>query len=425
MEPSMFPPERVVMLPHGGAPLAGNPWNLRTECVSRIQVLLTSLADEIGKKGRELDAALLPTEADLAQLVTVAMWATMRPDEGRFPRFSLVFGPSMSAPLVLSERRFDSREVARLAPALTEGATSIGVYRSDDGQLRIWGLFSGRTTSVVVRGHAPGYVTVAVGPWNVAAFRQDDFVDMVRFDASGEVLGQGREHALGVLAGSLEGPRPRAAVTAALLLLLLDVIRRHGHGGTLLVLPPRGKDRDAALEWIDMGANATQVSLGSAVDHFAEEIRKGGEEPLAAVCRRSELGGAHYDITQEPKQPPSAVSVIGNLSRVDGALVLTEDLELLAFGATIRSPGTRRDEPDRIFKRSFLDYPFPDRPGEEVEIFTLGGTRRQSAARFVRNNFGTLAFAISHDGPVSLGVWFKEKNDRLAHLMADLELVLG
>jgi Probable sensor domain DACNV len=410
---------------HGGPPLSGNAWLLRPECVSRIQLLLSSLAKEIGDKGRKVDSNILPTEADLAEMVTVAMWATMRPDEGRFPRFSLVFGPAMSAPLVLSERPFNAREVARLAPALTEGESSIGVHRSDGGALKIWGLFSGRTSSVVVRGHAPGYVTVSIGAWNAAAFRQDDFVDMVRFDSSGHALGQGREHVLGVLAKALEGPRAEAAVTAALLLLLLDVIRRHGNGGTLLVLPPKDSDRDAALEWIDMGANETQVSLRSAVEHYANEIRK-EESPLEAVCRMPELGGGYGDIKeQEPKQPPRAVSVIGNLSGVDGALVLTEDLNLLAFGATIRSPSTRQLEPDRIFKRSFLDYPFPDRPGEEVDIFTLGGTRRQSAARFVRNNFGTLAFAISHDSPIGLGIWFDEKDGRRAHWMTDLEVVLA
>jgi hypothetical protein len=44
---------------------------------------------------------------------------------------------------------------------------------------------------------------------------------------------------------------------------------------------------------------------------------------------------------------------------------------------------------------------------------------------FTRSNFGTLTFAISHDGPVTLGVWFTEKGVRRAHPLADTELGLA
>ena len=62
---------------------------------------------------------------------------------------------------------------------------------------------------------------------------------------------------------------------------------------------------------------------------------------------------------------------------------------------------------------------------EVAAISTLGGTRRQSAARFVQQDKDFVALTASHDGPLTLTAWAtpKDKPHRV-HVWRDIEALL-
>jgi len=107
-------------------------------------------------------------------------------------------------------------------------------------------------------------------------------------------------------------------------------------------------------------------------------------------------------------QPPhhtgdikSAVGPIARFADVDGAIVVTKDLRVLGFGAKIAVDGA---QPHVCM--------FKPEPGEQEIVPTpseaLGGTRHQSAAKFVERNKDSLALVISQDRRLSVAHWNQE-----------------
>jgi hypothetical protein len=77
---------------------------------------------------------------------------------------------------------------------------------------------------------------------------------------------------------------------------------------------------------------------------------------------------------------------------LDGAAVVSCEGALLAFGCKVRltnTPEIRRTRPTVA-------------PTQQVKLTDFGGTRHQSAARFVGRHPGTRAIVCSQDGTVSI-----------------------
>lgn len=91
---------------------------------------------------------------------------------------------------------------------------------------------------------------------------------------------------------------------------------------------------------------------------------------------------------------------IAKLSGYDGAVVLTKELEVIGFGAKI----SVKKEPERI--RVFEHYGAAQERSMSLE--ELGGTRHQSATKFVADNPDCIAFALSQDRGVTLFFWNAE-----------------
>ena len=92
---------------------------------------------------------------------------------------------------------------------------------------------------------------------------------------------------------------------------------------------------------------------------------------------------------------PKVCRPIARLAAIDGAVVLSDQLDILGFGAMI-SVGLVPD--------LYLVQPWPQDP-VKMHIEVAGGTRHQSAVRFVGHHHGSLALVISHDGHLSLAYW--------------------
>jgi hypothetical protein len=100
-----------------------------------------------------------------------------------------------------------------------------------------------------------------------------------------------------------------------------------------------------------------------------------------------------------PADIGKAVRATASLAAVDGAVVMTRDMKILGFGAKI---ATRSDAARAVCI-------FGPQPGNQAVVRSpledLGGTRHQSAARFVAVNRDAVALVISQDRHLSVMHW--------------------
>ncbi len=95
-----------------------------------------------------------------------------------------------------------------------------------------------------------------------------------------------------------------------------------------------------------------------------------------------------------------AVDAIAGLTAVDGAAVISDQYELLAFGAKIgqRDGGGRVDQ-------VVVTEPVVGGSASVVHPLELGGTRHLSAAQFIHDQRESVAMVASQDGRFTIFAW--------------------
>jgi hypothetical protein len=112
-----------------------------------------------------------------------------------------------------------------------------------------------------------------------------------------------------------------------------------------------------------------------------------------------------------------AVEGVAGLTAVDGATVITDRYEVLAFGAKI----VRRDGSPQVTE-VILTEPIEGARADVVEPAQLGGTRHLSAAQFVRDQHDAVALVASQDGRFTVFAWSPCENMVHAHRIETLLL---
>ncbi len=95
-----------------------------------------------------------------------------------------------------------------------------------------------------------------------------------------------------------------------------------------------------------------------------------------------------------------AVDTVGGLTAVDGATIINDQYELLAFGAKIR-----RHETSVPVDKWVITEPVVGNVGRVVQPTEHGGTRHLSAAQFVYDQRDALALVASQDGRFTVFAW--------------------
>ena len=95
-----------------------------------------------------------------------------------------------------------------------------------------------------------------------------------------------------------------------------------------------------------------------------------------------------------------SVAMVAGLTAVDGATVISDQYDVLAFGAKI----TRRDGCPRA-EQLMVTEPIAGARPEIANPATLGGTRHLSAAQFVQDQKDSLALVASQDGRFTIFAW--------------------
>jgi DNA integrity scanning protein DisA with diadenylate cyclase activity len=179
--------------------------------------------------------------------------------------------------------------------------------------------------------------------------------------------------------------------TEDVLLRLAVSMRAHKRGGTLLVVPS-GSDA-----WRESIVHPIAYAVHPPFSELSELVGSASEGPRSELAR--------------------VVDEIAGLTAVDGATLITDRYELLAFGVKIGRPDGR----PRV-ERVLLSEPVEDGVAETVAPLQLGGTRHNSAAQFTQDQKGAFALVASQDGRFTLLAWSAREAMVHAHRMESLLL---
>ncbi len=358
--------------------------------------------------------APLPTQSELRVLLEAAFLGGLLEEEGRRATFTLAYvSPAAIAPtdheaLVFARPvPLRPQAIAKLAPATQPDRTFLGVYPDATGALAIWGL--------VHRGdRAPAIDTEMRAPFLQIRVHRPGTISVYYIGRLMLLYSRGEAHFFGDaldLAGRLQ---QRAHLRRNVSEALCRIARRmlaHGRGGTLLVVHAGRRPARVTLNrsFAPEAASARHLLARAMSSHEAAVT---GELPhLAAdqaVLHRKHLERRHEE----------ALWFVAQLTAVDGATVVGDDLCVLGFGAQIQTGGRSDD----ILITVENVYTGVQRPADLAEF---NGSRHRSAIHFCASQpAGHLALALvaSHDGDISV---FLREGEHQVTAMRSFELGIG
>jgi hypothetical protein len=366
---------------------------------TKVEAIFAGYLESARESGEE-DLAPLPSSVIIETIIDAAFWASIRKEEGHSPKISLAFLPPAQAgnPLLFRQRLpLSPNALVKIAPGIERAGIHLGIWREDDG-LYIWGT----TTSI------PNFcfvVDVSEPALLVIKHRR--------------IYGFGKFTNIAVLKGDqikiVDGNSARLPDCPPILLSLLDLtapsywndsvnvmiqlavsMRSHQRGGTLLVVP------NGSGNWLQSIIKPIQYGIQPAfcgLSNLLRQERKEASQIFWQTALRRE------------------VEHLAGLTAVDGATVITDEFELLAFGAKIgRAKGK-----DLIEDISFVE-PIAGGGAVSMHAAKVGGTRHLSAAQFVHDQNDAMAMVASQDGHFTIYSWAASEQRVQAHRIDTLLL---
>jgi len=327
--------------------------------------------------------ATVPDAETIEAVIDAAFWASLRREEGYTPKISLAF---LSPDETTHPLRF-ARPLAlhpatltRVAPAVERPGIHLGVWRGQE-ELSVWGT----TRAIpglcfVLEVAAPGLLVVK----HHSGEESGKFVNVAVLE--GDQIKWVDAHAAEVpdcpdLMSSLLGfGSPASWVHSVNVLVQLAVsMRAHSHGGLLLVVPA------GTESWRESIVAPVPYAVSPPFSQLAHLSREVPAEASRAVWQET---------------VSRTVDAIAGLTAVDGAVVMTDQYELLGFGAKIK----RRKGWSSV-EQVAVTEPIEGGAAVLAHPEELGGTRHQSAAQFVHDQRDAVALVASQDGRFTIFEW--------------------
>lgn len=333
-------------------------------------------------RGRDPIAAL-PSPEVIERMINATFWASLRREEGYIPKISMAFLPPAHTdhPMMLERPlSLTTNALTKVAAIVEHAGIHLGVW-AVDGELCIWGTAHNIPTfCFVLEVVEPGLIVVKhhrgeqSGKYVNVAVLEGDQIKVVDENASS------LPDCPDLVTSLLGFDSPASWVDSVNVLVQLAVsMRSHGRGGLLLIVPPQS---DA---WRESIVHPVPYAVSPPFREMAELMRETGEGRQAEVWR---------DALRE------TVAAIAGLTAVDGAAIMTEQYELLAFGAKIqRRRGAAPVESVTVTE--------PIEGGTPIVLSAaqLGGTRHLSAAQFVHDQRNAIALVASQDRRFTVFAW--------------------
>lgn len=337
---------------------------------------------EANAKG-EVDLAPQPPARVIEAIIDAAFWSSLRKEEGHSPRISIAFLPPEQAgkPLLFENQlSLNANTLTKLAPGVERGGIHIGVWH-DGHSLHIWGTtLSIPNYCLVVDVPEPGLLVVkhrriaGFGKYTNVAVLKGDQIKIVDNEASKIT------DAPSVLLTLLDmSAQSYWNDTANILITLAVSMRAHGRGGAILMVPKNSDNwKQSVIHPITYELEPSFKGLSSLV---SKDRRDASEIFWQSALKRE-------------------VDHLAGLTAVDGATIVSDDFELLAFGAKTG----RANSSEHIHQINFGE-PIFGNDAVIVHPAKIGGTRHLSAAQFIFDQRDAQALVASQDGHFTIFNW--------------------
>jgi hypothetical protein len=390
-----------------------NPYRLDAAAVADLVEHLNTLITVSNEATRwNQDARRMPlfTARHLSTLLNVSFWTSFKKEEGRAVTIAVKYVPPEEAyrPFLLKQAiPYTEENILRMSPVLQGAHVDLGVYRDHNDQLMIWGFDTGEFSltarpNLSMHSLEPGLIRLAFADVNIIFTGTRIVCVDKNFLYS---------NALAMLVGPTNlGPDIKEIITE---------MSAHRNGGTLLIVPEHDgwsrSIKEPILYASDPPFDKAKISrelLNSLADYRARyhheygrllrleerHIREHGTQAERLDIHHHQLLVGHRQRFDEALV--RSLKLTSHLTAVDGAVIVNDDLKVLAFGAKIKPLDTRQS-PETLFVSESSTGSVP----LEVSLLEFGGTRHQSAAQFVFDQRQSVAFVASQDGIITLLTW--------------------
>jgi sensor domain DACNV-containing protein len=328
------------------------------------------------------DIGAEPDVADIEAVIDAAFWASLRREEGITPTISMALLPPDRAGQSIrfaTELPLHASALAKVGPAVERPGIHLGVWRRN-GELTVWG-----TTRmipafcVVVEVIASGLLVIKhrndpFGKFVNVAVLEGDSIKVVDEGFSSEPECPGPVKSL----LGIEAPG-RSVGQVDVLVQLAASMRVHHRGGALLVVPSAPETwRESIVSPVLYGVDPP----------FSE---------LADLIRREPAESNSHEWQEDLRR---SIGFVAGLTAVDGATIINDRYELMAFGAKIM-----RRRGSAAVERVVMTEPVEGSETTYVAPSQLGGTRHLSAAQFVHDQRSAIALVASQDGRFTIFKW--------------------
>jgi len=363
-----------------------------------VEKIFTQHLDEAIEK-REKDLASVPSAIHIEQILDIAFWASLRREEGNSPKISIAFLSPEQAGLPLRfEHRltFNPGVLTKLGPGVERPGVHLGVWYDDDG-LYVWGTTNKIPNyCFVLDVSEPGLLVIkhrranGFGKFTNIVVLTGDQIKVVD-------EGSAKLPDCPMLLTSLLGftsASPDHSVNV--LIQIATSMRAHKHGGSLLVVP------SGSSNWKESIIHPMKYSISPAFSGLSDLMKQDISNWSNGIWQG--------ELSRE-------IDSIAGLTAIDGATIITDKHEVLAFGAKIgRTDGSSRVE------RVLITEPIVGGDGVIVNPANSGGTRHMSAAQFVHDQRDAIALVASQDGIFTIFTWSPCENIVHAHRIDSLLL---
>jgi hypothetical protein len=344
--------------------------------------------------------APVPDASVLERVIDATFWASLRREEGYVPKISLAYIPPEQAmhPLLFEHPlALTPSALTKVAPVVERPGIHLGLWHSGDA-LCVWGTTHAiPVLSFVLEVVEPGLLVVKhhrgerAGKYVNVAVLEGDQIKMVDESTSG------LPDCPSLLKSLLGFDLPATWAGPINLLVELAVsMRAHGRGGALLIVPGRTD------QW--------RESIVKPIAYAVSPPYRGLAQLTKLIRDNTQAAGWQEELRE-------AIDGVGGLTAVDGATVMTDTYELLAFGAKItRRIGWPGVEHVRVTEPIEGGVPTVVTPTE------LGGTRHSSAVQFVHDQRDAVALVASQDRRFTVFAWSTHEERVHAHRVEALLL---
>ena len=392
---------------------------------------------------------LLPEDDILEELVEVAYHASFKTEEQRKIAFRIAFCSredlAKESDAIYEIRHielptsieYNISELFRLAPATDHRKVLIGVTKSDSSssgpsgtKLKIWGLIDtgmglwkfirregnkgfASLSCLTISSDSPGNLTVSLSGEVLVMLRHGELyippLHSLRYGPLSEFFNRAKnqiyEDFLDTIVKRENGISPLFSDPKEEYLKFLERlifhIRDKLHGGTIIVLSQDlSADNLIKKNKLSIKYRCEYNIVWDLIVKKANLEFRGSEIFQSMVGTKADLPNERYwesksiemDLRKTESYLYDAVLFLSSLASVDGALVISDKLNLLGFGGEFRVHSEARNTIS--FSKDALGKDIHQKP------FETFGTRHRSAFRFCDEYPNSVAFVISQDGDV-------------------------